>query len=183
MSKKLPKYLCVEEIDRLLNAPYAQNKRDRIMLALGAKCGLRASEIISLKYGDIRRMHPSEYCVLMIRGGKGGKDRVVPIPPELFHLMNNSLDPAQDFNNYIFDMSYQGFYKLVKKYGERAEIHKKVTPHMLRHTFAVHRILAGMDIVSLQKILGHSSINTTRIYLELTQEDVMQSAIRHPLPY
>lgn len=182
--KKLPKYLSEEDTRTLLQTPYHTKIRDRALLAIAAKCGLRASEILNLRKDDLEYIPSKNKYRLMVRGGKGGKDRPVPCDHDVAKLLETVMKESyREQGDKIFDMSYQALYKMFIGYGKKAGIEKKVTPHVLRHTYSVHRIRAGMDIVTLQKILGHNNIRTTTIYLQLTQEDVMDAADRYKLPY
>ncbi len=180
----MPEYLNEEEVRAILETPYKTKIRDRSLMLLAAKCGLRAMEILNLRPMDIEYMESTNRYKIIVRDGKGGKDRVIPCPHDVAKLVEIVVERAdKDPDEKIFDLSYQGLYKLFKRYGEAAEIPKKVTPHVFRHSYAVHRIRAGMDVRTLQKILGHASIKTTSIYLQLTQEDVLDAADRYPLPY
>jgi len=181
---ELPDYLTEEEISTLLATPYQNKVRDRALLAIAAKCGLRAAEILALRPLDLEYDERKNRYSLMVRGGKGKKDRRVPLPYDVYQLLKQVYEMANcDPDESVFDLHYQSLYKIFVKYGEAAGIPKKVTPHVLRHSYAVHRVRAGMDVRALQKILGHKSIKTTMIYLKLTSEDVLDAADRYPLPY
>ncbi len=179
---KLPKYLRVDEVSQLLNAPERQNLRDRLILRMLYKCGLRVSELCNLHIEDIH-FHDA---LVLIKNGKGNKDRLVPID-------NHTLDMVEIFKGgaevgvVILSMrgerlSTRQVERIVDKYAKRAGINKHVHPHMLRHSFAVHCLKSGMNLRTVQKMLGHSSLTTTQIYLDLTMEDVKDDYFRHPLP-
>lgn len=182
MGRKLPKYLKEEEVRKLLNAPDRQKIRDRLILRVLYRCGLRVSELTSLLIEDI----DFDDGLITIRGGKGDKDRIVPIDDETLDLIQLYKGDAEEG---VLILSQRGnalstrqVERLVKKYADEADIKKNVYPHMLRHSFAVHCLKSGMNLRSVQKMLGHSSLTTTQIYLDLTGEDVKKDYEEHPLP-
>ena len=185
MGEKLPEYLSNEEILALLDAPYKNRVRDRVLLAIAAKCGLRAAEILSIEFQNIKYHEMKNRYSLIVRGGNGDKDRTVPLPYDVYQqIMQVKEMGNREVDEPVFDMHYQSLYRLFVKYGVAAGISRiRVTPHLLRHSYAVHRVHAGMDVRTLQKILGHESLKTTMIYLRVTAEDVLDSADRHPLSY
>ena len=178
MKGMLPKYLPLVDLKKLLDAPYQSNVRDRLILRLMANAGLRVSEVVSLQKNNFRFDEEKLFVT-----GKGKKSRMIPLThPDLYRLAEQY---TKDMNpeDLLFDLERQSINALVKRYAKRAGILEKVHPHMLRHSFAVYSIKEGMDIRNLQKILGHSSLNNTAIYLDLTGEDLIQSSKNHPLPY
>lgn len=182
MGRKLPKYLKEDEVRKLLNAPEREKTRDRLILRILYRCGLRVSELTSLKIEDI----DFDDKMITVRGGKGDKDRVVPIDDETLDLIQLY---KKDADKGVLILSQRGealstrqVERIVKKYAKKAGIEKNVYPHMLRHSFAVHSLKAGMNLRSVQKMLGHSSLTTTQIYLDLTGEDVKKDYNDHPLP-
>jgi len=180
--KKLPKYLKVEEVSRLLNAPSRLNLRDRLILRILYKCGLRVSELCNLHLEDI----DYQEGVIYIRNGKGGKDRVVPVDHYTLdlidHYCNGAMNGILITSNRGKEISTRQIERIVDKYAKQAQIKSRVHPHMLRHSFAVHCLKAGMNLRSVQKMLGHSSLTTTQIYLDLTADDVKKDYTSHPLP-
>ena len=179
--KTLPQYLPQNEVEMLLDAPYKNNIRDRLILRLMVCSGMRASEVCNLQRKDV---FLGEYKII-VRQGKGGVDRLVPLVNKAsLEIMTNYLTAGGfDPEDRIFDITRQGIYGLVKRYAERSGIKHPVHPHMLRHSFAVYSIKAGMDIRALQKAMGHKRITTTTVYLLLTGEDVIDAARNHPLPF
>ena len=188
LPKKLPKYLKERDVQKLLNTPDRENYRDRLILRLLYRCGLRVSELTNLCIEDI--MFSDNH--LIVRGGKGGKDRIIPMD-------HYTLDMIEDFlrNPETNEMAKSGFLiqsrcdeqmstrhveRLVAEYGRKAGITQHVHPHMLRHSFAVHCLKSGMNLRTVQKMLGHSSLTTTQIYLDITGDDVKQDYFDHPLP-
>lgn len=201
VKKKIPKSLTLEEVTDLLNAPYKSNVRDRLILSLMAKCGLRAGELVpslrqekqsdgtikkwmssGLKKIDLEFDEIQQIARLMVEGGKGSKDRLIPVPLDvamLYKDYSENMEPEAP----LFDMCRQSIHPLVKRYAERAGIKRKVWPHLLRHTFAKRALNAGWNIKELQEVLGHESLTTTQKYLEITEEEMSVVHKRHPLPY
>ena len=182
MPKKLPKYLKTEELQKLLNAPPRERMRDRLILRLLAHCGLRVSELCNLDILDIDFNEE----ILMVRGGKGGKDRAVPIDVitlDLLDLYIGDIKGKVIKSNKGGSLSQRQIQTLVKNYTKKAGLRNDVTPHTLRHSFAVHSLNSGRSIRTVQKILGHSSLTTTQIYLDITSADVKDDCKRNPLPY
>jgi integrase/recombinase XerD len=180
--KKLPKYLRVDEVSQLLNAPERVNMRDRLILRMLYKCGLRVSELCNLQIEDIH-FHDG---LILIKNGKGNKDRLIPIDNQTLDLVDIYKGSA-DSGHLILSMrgdrmSTRQVERLVDKYAKEAGLKKHVHPHMLRHSFAVHCLKSGMNLRTVQKMLGHSSLTTTQIYLDLTMDDVKDDYFRHPLP-
>ncbi len=182
MPKKLPKYLKENEIRKLLSSPPREKIRDRVILRILYKCGLRVSELTNLRIQDIDFTE----AMITIRGGKGGKDRVVPVDADTLTMIEFYKDGAEEgfliLSERCEPISTRQVERLVKDYAKTAGINKNVYPHMLRHTFAVHCLKAGMNLRSVQKMLGHSSLTTTQIYLDITGEDVKRDYEEHPLP-
>lgn len=182
MPKKLPKYLKEEEVRKLLNAPPRKKTRDRLILRILYRCGLRVSELVNLRIEDIDFTEG----MITVRGGKGNKDRVIPVDGDTLDLIEFYMADAEEgvliLSQRGEPLSTRQVERIVKKYAEKADINKNVYPHMLRHSFAVHCLKAGMNLRSVQKMLGHSSLTTTQIYLDLTGEDIKRDYEEHPLP-
>ena len=186
--KKLPKYLTVEEMRLLFNTPYKSNTVHIMIMQLMGRCGLRISEAVCLKLEDLEK-HP-KYIILTVRGGKGSKDRVVPCPNDLYDMI---VEHTQHHKLGTTDYLFQGIdtehytegaaRKMVKRYGKRAGIAKDIHPHTLRHSFAVSQLKAGVNIKNLQHMLGHEHLSTTSIYLDLTQEDMFEDFLKHPVVF
>lgn len=177
---KLPDVLSETEVSALISAPDAQKpsgRRDTAMLELLYAAGLRVSELINLKLQNVN-LEAGFVRVL----GKGGKERVVPIGSAARTSVAGYVADArpqllkQHTSPYLFvaragkPMSRQGFWKLIKRYGQRAGIAKKITPHMLRHSFASHLLEGGADLRAVQVMLGHVDIATTQIYTHVAQK-------------
>ena len=179
---KLPNYLAIEEVFHLLDTPdikTAIGKRDKAVLELMYASGLRISEVVQLKLDDV---YLDEGFLRVL--GKGGKERIVPFGAKARNCLEDYLSnsrptllkgtkPAQVFLNYagaIF--TRQGLWKLIRAYGQKIGLASRLTPHMLRHSFATHLVEKGADLRSVQMLLGHSSIATTEIYTHLAKGQV-----------
>lgn len=180
LERKLPKVLTVAEVERLLNQPDQKTlngKRDKAMLEVLYATGIRASELVNLNVDDVDLQEGFVRCM-----GKGSKERVVPlgemakkalslyiseVRPKLLTDLN---DKALFLNHHGKRLTRQGFWKIVKKYAQAAQIKKEITPHTLRHSFATHLLENGADIRAVQEMLGHSDISTTQIYTHVTKE-------------
>jgi integrase/recombinase XerD len=171
---KEPAILTEEEIKLLLNAPKGNNPksiRDRTILRLLYETGLRVSEFVLLKVDSVDLENCKVLCPDRVRS--------LTISQETTNLLSHYLKDVRTvfekgrgaselFLNYTGGgLSRQGVWKLLKTYGELAHIEKEITPHTLRHTFAVHSLRNGMNVHVLSKILGHSDSSTTRIYKKL----------------
>jgi len=176
--KSLPKALTREEVRRLLSVIPPTRKRDRLIVLLLYGAGLRVSELCNLKKKDV----DFERSLLIVRGGKGAKDRVVPIPAFLLKEIRAYLETRDDDSEYLLveerrekkdRISTKTVWYLLRKYGERAGV--KVTPHMLRHSFATHMLENGVDIRAIQEFLGHSNLSTTQIYTKVTVEHLRKA--------
>jgi integrase/recombinase XerD len=123
---------------------------------------------------------------LMVRGGKGGKDRLIPVDHQTLDMIEYFVEDATSGYIILFErndkMSTRQIERLVADYGKKAGIEQHVHPHMLRHSFAVHCLKAGMNLRTVQKMLGHSSLTTTQIYLDITGDDIKEDYNKHPIP-
>jgi integrase/recombinase XerD len=178
--KQLPKFLTLEEVDRLLAAPdpaTPQGGRDRAMLQLLYATGMRVSELVGL---PLRALH-RELGVLRVRG-KGDKERLTPVGREALAAVESYLEndrPALLKRRSAIEMfvtargggmTRQGFWTLLKKYRLLAGISSEISPHLLRHSFATHLLERGADLRSVQMMLGHSDISSTQIYTHVLRE-------------
>ncbi|OUJ18887.1 XerD/XerC family integrase [Methanonatronarchaeum thermophilum] len=165
--QKLPKYHRETEIQQMLEKSDQNNQRDYLILKILWSTGLRGSELTSLQKKDLEFNEKR----IIVRNGKGGKDRVVPVPQEIKNLLKmwtNNLNK----NDHVFDISSRTLRNIVYKYAEKCDFTSK--PHKWRHSFAIHCLKNGMDLRTLQKILGHTSLSTTQIYLDVVAEDVQK---------
>ena len=163
--KTLPSVLSQEDVARLIQA--AKPGRQRVMVQTAYACGLRINELLQLRVADI----DSSRMVVIVRQGKGRKDRLLPLSPGLLTELRAywrqarpamwlfpGLFPGQPLRDGAF---YRSFQELVIRAGFR----KRVTCHTLRHSFATHLLEAGVDLVTLQALLGHSHLRATICYL------------------
>ncbi|MFA5217029.1 tyrosine-type recombinase/integrase [Sulfuricurvum sp.] len=177
-SQKLPEYLKVSEVKALIESPYKTNLSDRLMLKILVFAGLRESELLSLRVRHIN----FESDVIKVEEGKGKKDRTVPMQYVIKQDMEKYIKTfGLEAEDKLFDMSPNGLYKMVQKYGKRAGIEQNVYPHLLRHTYAVLSLKAGQNLVTVQKNMGHKSISTTQIYLGITVQDQKEDVMAHPI--
>jgi integrase/recombinase XerD len=174
--KPLPNVLAFDEVDRLLAAPDTgtdKGLRDRAMLEVLYATGLRVSELIGLEVDGVNTEVGFVRCI-----GKGSKERIVPLGESAAAAVSAYLGARQvrKATNYLFlsnrgdKLSRMGFWKILRGYGLRAGIRKKLTPHVLRHSFATHLLERGADLRAVQTMLGHSNISTTEIYTHVMRE-------------
>ena len=198
LSKVLPKYLTQKETESLIAAlspglSYqdetlgdALKSRDRAMLILMYATGLRVTELLSLTTHSL----DLEQEYLRVKG-KGEKERIVPFAPIAGEMLRSYLsadrfrfNPKSDhlFMNHVGQpLSRQSFWKILKALAIHAGIKKNVSPHLLRHSFATHLLQAGMNLRSLQMLLGHSDLSTTQIYAHISPEHLKDAHRRyHP---
>ena len=177
--KKLPQVLTGKEVELLLNQPDcvdAKGYRDRAMLETMYATGIRVSELIALNVEDVNL----DLGMLKCSGSK--KARVIPLYPAALRALSVYIrevrvgmvaDPGERalFVNMAGSrMSRQGFWKILKHYQDKAGIEKDITPHTLRHSFAVHLLENGADLGSLQELMGHSDISSTQMYTHMINQ-------------
>jgi len=188
-AQKLPVFLNIEEVDRLLNTPDKNTvfgQRDRAMLELLYSCGLRVSELISLDYHNINLNE--EYIRIH---GKGNKERILPMGEIAMDYLSTYEQKARPFllksgqtDHYFLSnrgsgMSRQNFFYIIKAYAAKAGIDKPLSPHTLRHAFATHLVQQGADLRSVQLMLGHSDISTTQIYTHIQNVQLKSQHVKH----
>ena len=178
----LPKVLSVQEVERLLDEPNLgtlDGYRDKTMLELLYATGMRVSELVNVpvKNVDLKM----QYVIVM---GKGSKERMLPLGRTALHYLEHYLtvvrpqllhgkpDKAAELfvTGWGGSMTRERFYEIIVAYGKSAGISKRVTPHMLRHSFATHLLNNGTDLRIVQELLGHADISTTQIYTHLDVE-------------
>jgi integrase/recombinase XerD len=174
--RKLPLILSREEVKALLQAP--GDLRHRTLLAILYGCGLRVSELTELKVGDI----DSARNVLRVRRGKGRKERQTLLPGKLLELLRcywrhrrptDWLFPSTDSTRPI---SPKAVYLICRKAARTAGISKPIHPHSLRHAFATHLLEAGVNLRTIQILLGHANLETTARYLHVADVAVRSTA-------
>ena len=190
VERRFPEILTGKEVELFLDQPRcvdAKGYRDHAMLELLYATGIRVSELIALNESD---------CSLsagFIRCESKGRERIIPLYPTAVKALSDYMkevrpqllaDPEETalFVNMNGErMSRQGFWKIVKHYQEMAQIEKDITPHTLRHSFAVHLLENGADLHAIQEMLGHADISSTQIYTHVVKKqlrDIYQKA--HP---
>jgi integrase/recombinase XerD len=190
LPRALPKALGEAEVESLIRAPDTATPlglRDRAMLELLYATGLRVSELVSLRAEQVNLRQG----VLRVTG-KGGKDRLVPIGEEAQDWLEKYLAEARPplsrgrvadaifLTNRADGMTRQMFWVMVKKHGLAAGIaSQRISPHVLRHSFATHLLNHGADLRALQLLLGHSSLSTTQIYTHVAREGLKRLHAQH----
>lgn len=189
--RKLPQVLSPAEVDRLLSSPAGEDpiaQRDRAMLQLLYATGLRVSELVELQLRDLNL--DAGYLLAF---GKGGKERLVPMGDGAIREVTRYCENGRRIlvrgrdSQYLFvtrlgdGMTRQAFWNLIKKRASEAVIHKTISPHTLRHSFATHLLENGADLRSVQILLGHADLSTTQIYTHVSMERLKQlHALFHP---
>ena len=190
IKKTLPKALSIEEVNILLNIPLNDkfDYRNKAMIELLYATGLRVSELVNLKLNNIN--FDQEYLKTM---GKGSKERIVPIGEYAMYYLKYYIDNYRnDFlrdkeseyisiSNQSKKMTRQTFFLLLKKIAKKEGIKTYFSPHTLRHSFATHLLRYGADLRSIQELLGHSSISTTQIYTNVSNDILKENyKLYHP---
>ncbi|MGC9132982.1 MAG: site-specific tyrosine recombinase/integron integrase [Nanopusillaceae archaeon] len=155
VDKRLPKFITLEEFQKLLNS--ADNYRDKLIIKFLFYTGVRVSELVRIRKNDI--IFEEGFAKVY---GKGGKERIVPVPNDLLneikeYIEKNNLDT-------LFPLSTRQVERIIKETAKKAGINKRVTPHVLRHSLATILLSKGVDIRYIQELLGHSSLAITQIY-------------------
>lgn len=178
----LPKVLSVQEVERLLDEPNLgtlDGYRDKTMLELLYATGMRVSELVNVPVKNVDMK--MQYVIVM---GKSSKERMLPLGRTALHYLEHYLSVVRpqllhgkpDAAAELFvtgwggPMTRERFYEIIVAYGKSAGISKRVTPHMLRHSFATHLLNNGTDLRIVQELLGHADISTTQIYTHLDVE-------------
>lgn len=174
LPKRLPKVMSVQEIEEILNQNLDEIHSVIIELLYG--CGLRVSELVNINLNDIDIKSRYLQCL-----GKGSKERIVPLGKKAIYALNKYL-PIRDFNlrknnletkRLLVDKSgriltRQDIYTFIHAQGEK--IHKHISPHTLRHSFATHLLENGADLRIVQELLGHSDVSTTQLYTHVSKK-------------
>jgi integrase/recombinase XerD len=175
----LPKFLDVDEVDRLLATPDVSTPRglrDKALIEVLYASGMRVSELMAIRPGDLNLEEGYLTCI-----GKGDKQRLVPVGQEaadcLRHymregrpaLLGKRSSPWLFVNARGGPLSRVGFWKILKAYGIQAGITREISPHVLRHSFATHLLERGADLRAIQVMLGHADLSTTQIYTHVLE--------------
>ena len=182
-NRALPKFLTVNEIELLISSAgdIRNSLRLRAMIELLYASGLRVSELCELPISGILGNK------LLIHG-KGAKERLVPMHDAAIHALNKWLDARGDINSkYVFPtnsksghITRDGFFKILKKCAVLAGIDpNRVSPHVLRHSFASHLLAGGANLRAIQTMLGHEDISTTQIYTHVMPEKLKETVSNH----
>ncbi len=184
LEKKLPKILSITEVEELLKQPNSflpAGLRDKAMLELLYATGIRVSELISLNISDVNLDMGYIKCY-----GTGSKERIVPLGSIAAKCVQEYMtkgraklirtydESALFVNHHGNRLTRQGFWKIIKKYAQEANITREITPHTLRHSFATHLLENGADLRSVQEMLGHADISTTQIYTHVTKNKLKE---------
>ncbi len=169
----LPKVISKEKIAALINS--IENIKHKTIIMLTYACGLRVSEVVSLKVKHI----DGQRKMLFIERGKGKKDRVVSLSPNMLIMLRDYYKHYKP-TDYLFEgqtkdehLTARSIQNVLQKAKEKAGITQDGSMHMLRHSFATHLLDKGIDVVFIQKLLGHNSIKTTLGYLHVTNKDLV----------
>jgi site-specific recombinase XerD len=186
---RIPSVMSKYEVDLIIRsvdfAPLRcrkNNIRDKLVLSLLYYTGIRKSELLNLNWNDINLSKNT----LIVRNGKGGKDRLIPLHKKVTELLDSYLDERLPLKNDALIIGEQGrrlcngsFEYLLKMYLTLSGLKKKgYSAHTFRHTFATHLIEAGVDIFKVQKLLGHSSLDTTKIYINFNSSQMAKAVDR-----
>jgi integrase/recombinase XerD len=189
IGRTLPKTLTEDEVDSLLHAPNTDEPlghRDRAMLELLYATGLRVSELINLKQSEVNF---NQGVIRIV--GKGDRERLIPLGDEAQRWLREFIDgPRMEIllerqTDYLFPtrrgdrMTRQAFWHIIKRYAQKADVEKKLSPHSLRHAFATHLLNRGADLRVVQLLLGHSDLSTTQIYTHVARERLKDLHGRH----
>lgn len=180
--KKLPKYLGVEELETIFNTPDLNTplgQRDRLILEVLYATGIRVSELVNIKINDID-FYKKEIRIL----GKGNKERIDPFGDYCLDAMENFINDGRKkilkkfnttceyliINGHGKKITTRGVEKILDNIIKKASLKKHVSPHMLRHSFATHLLNEGCDILTVQELLGHESLESTQVYTHVSNE-------------
>lgn len=182
LKKALPDVMSVEEVALLLDIKTNTlfDYRNKAMLELLYATGIRVSELIHLSIHSV----DLENCIIRLIG-KGGKERIIPIGEYTMVYLKEYLEKRNQLlkqnncealflNNHGKEMTRQGFFKNLKKILREKGLNENIHPHTLRHSFATHLLNYGADLRSIQMLLGHSDIKTTKIYTHISREKIKE---------
>ncbi|MBI5651976.1 MAG: tyrosine recombinase [Chloroflexi bacterium] len=180
VEKQPPQVLTPDEVERIVAAPLSNGTpkglRDRAMLELLCATGMRVSELVALNVDDVNAQNGTVHCL-----GTGAKRRVLPVEAGALDALTDYLrrgrpafavdadERALFVNPHGERLTRQGVWLIIKEYVKEAKIAMPVTPHTLRHSFAVHLLRRGVDLQNAQHILGHTNITTTQVYARLVE--------------
>ncbi len=186
VGRPLPKYLSFPEVEVLMAQPAKKGAtpealRDRALLQLVYATGMRVSELVSL---DVTSMNMEGALVRCM--GKGSKERIIPVHSQAVDavraylelgrptMVRGSTERALFVNQRGQRLTRQGFWLILKQYSKEAGVKSKITPHILRHSFATHMLRNGAPLRNVQELLGHANISTTQVYTHLTSDHLRE---------
>lgn len=182
IEKKVMEYLQIEEIDKLMNLPDDTDKgiRDKAMLELLYATGIRASELIDMEIADINLRMGFVTCE-----GENIRARIIPVGRMARNAVERYMEESRgrltrnnDEERHLFvnfqgkPLTRQGLWKVLKEYGDMAGFAVKLTPQVVRNSFAIHMLQNGADLKSLQELMGHEDISATQVYLAFTKNRI-----------
>ena len=187
----LPTVLSIEEIDKMENCidlSKKEGQRNLAIIEVLYGCGLRVSELCNLRLSDL---YLDEGFIKVL--GKGNKERLVPISQRASDCLDyyfrdrNTWDIPPQYKDYVFitvnrkikNIGRIMVFHLIKELAEKADIHKEVSPHTLRHSFATHLLAGGANLRAIQAMLGHESIETTEIYTHIDKQRLREEILLH----
>lgn len=192
--KRLPKYLGIEDLEIIFNTPDINTplgQRDKTILEVLYATGIRVGELVNIKINDID-FYRKEIKIL----GKGNKERIDPFGDYCLEAMNNFIEDGRKkiLEKHHTDCEYliinekgnkittRGVEKIIDNIIKKASLKKHVSPHMLRHSFATHLLNEGCDILTVQELLGHESLESTQVYTHVSNERLRSVYLKyHPL--
>ena len=188
VQKELPNVLSAEQIDSLFKQVEIETpggQRDLAMLQMLYATGMRVTELVSLNIGDVDLVQATVVCPG--RNGRNRRERVLPLPPVAVEAAQHYIQTARPrlmvhhpdeealfLNHHGERLTRQGFWLIIKGYAKQAGI-TTITPHMLRHSFAILMLNGGMELRSVQELLGHAHISTTQVYSQLARTKASSS--------
>ena len=191
IEKRLPEVLTVQEIDAMIahiDMSKPEGHRNRAIIEMLYGSGLRVSELVNLRLSDIYRQEG-----FMRITGKGSKQRLVPISPVADQWLQywledrSKLDIKPEYSDIVFlnrygrQLTRAMIFTIIKTLARQADIHKNISPHTLRHSFATHLLQNGADLRIIQQLLGHEDITTTEIYTHIEIQDLREAILKyHP---
>lgn len=192
LGRKLPEVLSIDEVESIINSidlSEPEGERNKAIIETLYGCGLRVSELVGLRLSDL---HFRDGIISVI--GKGNKQRLVPIGKtamdqintyqqqiRIHHKIEKKSEDILFLNRHGKQLTRQMIFLLVKKQVALVGIHKRVSPHSFRHSFATHLVQNGADLRAVQELLGHVSITTTEIYTHLNRDDLRNAILMfHP---
>lgn len=182
VKKRLPQTLTFAEVERLLEAPLssgsAKNLRDVTLLNILYETGMRVTEVVSIQLDDVDLDR-----ALLSSPTRQGEEREIPLEDSTRQLLvdylkdgrpqlaKNKIERALFLNHRGEKLTRQGLWLIIKGYARQVGLNTEVTPHTLRHSFAVHRLSKGSSLEDIQRLLGHANISTTQIYTQMEQSE------------